>query len=128
MRDPVPQSHRTIVFVIDDDEAVRDSQQALLTAAGFRVHVFGTGEEGLREIPQLRPDCVLLDIHLPGMSGFEVLERITAEMPVPVILVTGRPGTTTPDRARARGAATMLEKPLEADRLIDAIDEAIRWH
>ena len=114
-----------MVFVIDDDEAVRDSQRALLSAAGFRVHVFGTGEAGLREISEHRPDCVLLDIHLPGMNGFEALERIVAETPAPVILITGRPGTTTPDHARARGAASMLEKPLEPERLIGAIGEAV---
>ena len=113
------------MFVIDDDEAVRESQKALLKAAGFTVRVFGSGEEGLREIPGYPPDCILLDIYLPGMTGFEVLDRIKAETSIPVILMTGNPGTTTPDRARARGATTVLEKPLEADRLIGAIDEAI---
>lgn len=121
----VRDSRRATVFVIDDDRAVRDSQRALLMDAGFAVRVFGSGEEVLREIPRLSPDCVVLDIHLPGMTGFEVLERITAETSIPVILITGRPGTTTPDNARARGAATILEKPLEADRLIGAIDDAI---
>ena len=125
MRTSDLRSRRTTVFVIDDDEAVRDSQQALLKARGFAVRVFGSGEEGLREIPGTSPDCILLDIYLPGMNGFEVLDRIKAETSIPVILMTGRPGTATPDSARARGAATVLEKPLEADRLIGAIDEAI---
>lgn len=115
----------TTVFVIDDDEAVRESQEALLKSAGFMVRVFGSGEEGLREIPGHPPDCILLDIFMPGMTGFEVLDRIVAETSIPVILMTGRPGTATLDSARARGAATVLDKPLEADRLIGAIDEAI---
>ena len=119
------QSRHTTVFVIDDDEAVRESQEALLTSAGFMVRVFGSGEEGLREIPAHPPDCILLDIFMPGMTGFEVLDRIVAETSIPVILMTGRPGTATPDSARARGAATVLDKPLEADRLIGAIDDAI---
>ena len=113
------------MFVIDDDEAVRDSQQALLKARGFAVRVFGSGEEGLREIAGTSPDCILLDICLPGLNGFEVLDCIKAETSIPVILMTGRPGMTTPDNARARGAVTVLDKPLEADRLIGAIDEAI---
>jgi FixJ family two-component response regulator len=125
MRETVLQPHRTTVFVIDDDEAVRESQRALLMDAGFVVHAFGSGEEGLPEIPGSQPDCVVLDIHMPGMNGFDVLERITAETTIPVILITGRPGTTTPDRARARGAAAMLEKPLEAERLIGAIGDAV---
>jgi DNA-binding NtrC family response regulator len=59
------------------------------------------------------------------MNGFDVLERITAETSIPVILITGRPGTTTPDRARAQGAAAILEKPLDAERLIGAIGDAV---
>ncbi len=125
MRETVLQPHRTTVFVIDDDEAVRESQRALLMDAGFVVRAFGSGEEVLPEIPSFRPDCVVLDIHLPGMNGFDVLERITAETSIPVILITGRPGTTTPARARARGAAAMLEKPLDAERLIGAIGDAV---
>jgi FixJ family two-component response regulator len=113
------------VFVIDDDEAVRESQKALLKSAGYAVRVFASGEEGLREITGYTPDCILLDIFLAGMTGFEVLERITAETSIPVILMTGKPGTATPDSARARGAKTVLEKPLEADCLIGAIDAAI---
>ncbi len=126
MRESDLRSRRTTVFVIDDDEAVRESQKALLKAAGFTVRVFGYGEEGLRQIPGYSPDCILFDIYLPGMTGFEVLDRIKAETSIPVILITGRPGTTTPDGARARGAATVLEKPLEADRLIGTIDEAVK--
>ena len=119
-------SRRPTVFVIDDDEAVRESQKALLKSAGFAVRVFGSGEEGLREIPGYPPDCILLDIFLPGMTGFEVLDRIAEETSIPVILMTGKPGAATPTGARARGAATVLEKPLEADCLIGAIDAAIR--
>ncbi len=59
------------------------------------------------------------------MTGLEVLDRIKAETSIPVILITGRPGTTTPAGARARGAATIFEKPLEADRLIASIVDVI---
>ncbi len=65
MRTGAQQSRRATVFVIDDDGAVRDSHRSLLTEAGFAVRVFGSGEEGLREIPAQSPACVVLDIHLP---------------------------------------------------------------
>jgi FixJ family two-component response regulator len=109
------------VFVVDDDAAVRDSLTTLLELQSFRVTAFGTCQDVL----QASADdamCLVLDIHLPGMSGFELVEAMNrTQRSLPTILITGRCDNAIRDRARALGVVALLEKPIDFDQLMAAI-------
>jgi FixJ family two-component response regulator len=113
------------IYVIDDDDAVRDSLRMLLEAEGFTVVDFACGAEFLR---LARPDghcCIVLDVNMPGMSGLELLDRIRGNTLIPVVLMTGGPGPATA-KAAARAGAVLLEKPFQQRELLDAIEENLR--
>jgi FixJ family two-component response regulator len=108
--------------VIDDDEAVLDSLQVLLLTEGLDVVTFQSGEAFLTALEDATYDCILLDIHLPGLDGFEVTERLQGvDFAGTVILMTGRPDNRIRRRAADRGVMTLLEKPVRSDALMDAI-------
>jgi FixJ family two-component response regulator len=110
------------VFVVDDDDAVRDSLKTLLELQSFAVKTFETCQDLLNSDLETAA-CLVLDIHLPGMSGFELMETMkrTKRM-VPTILVTARSDNAVRDRARALGAVALLEKPIDFNDLMAAID------
>lgn len=110
------------VAVIDDDEAVLDSLQVLLLTEGLDVETFQSGEAFLIALEDATYDCILLDIHLPGLDGFEVTERLQgSDFAGTVILMTGRPDNRIRRRAADRGVMTLLEKPVRSEALMDAI-------
>jgi two-component system, LuxR family, response regulator FixJ len=114
-----------MIFIIEDDEATRDSLRLLLECEGFEVSDFATAS-GFRSRHRPRPgDCLILDLNLPGIGGLELLEDLRREgNPVPVILITGRPTPANRRRAEQLGALAMLEKPYEADTLLDLVRQA----
>jgi two-component system response regulator FixJ len=119
------------VYVVDDDEAVRDSLAALLEPEGFVVSTFPSADEFLKGLEE-RPTppgsraCLLLDLHMPGKGGHELLEFVTRhEKSLPVIIMTGNADERTRSRAIAKGAANFLEKPVDADHLIAALLSAL---
>ena len=109
------------VFVVDDDDAVRDSLKVLLELQSFRVETFETCQDFLNaEVGDAA--CLVLDIHLPGMSGFELMEAMkSAKRSIPTILITARCDNAIRDRAKALGAVALLEKPIEFSGLMAAI-------
>jgi len=120
----IPSSHWRIA-VVDDDDAVRDSLAAVLTSAGHRVLTFSTGEDFLERGLDELPHCVLLDVNLPGADGWTVLEQVRGrEAGCAVILVSGR--IAPRDHSAATGAFEVLDKPVRASVLLDAIDRALR--
>lgn len=116
----------TTIYVVDDDDAVRDSIRVLLECEGFTVVVFASGADYLR---QARPDgrsCVVFDMHMPGMSGLELLDHIRRDkMTMPAIIMTGRPDSAI-GRAVDRAGAALLEKPFRGSELVDSIETALR--
>ena len=109
------------VFVVDDDDAVRDSLKTLLELQSFDVRTFETCQDFLKSAPS-DGACLVLDIHLPGMSGFDLMEAMKrARWSLPTILVTGRCDNAIRDRAKALGAVALLEKPIDLNELIAAI-------
>ncbi|HWA44219.1 MAG TPA: response regulator [Hypericibacter adhaerens] len=113
------------ICVIDDAEAVRDSLQLLLELESFTVKAFETCEDFLAWLPGKSALCLVLDLHLPGMSGFELLEHLAAEgRSYPTILMTGRSDRTVQQQARELGALTLLDKPIDFPRLMEALDQA----
>lgn len=120
------------VYVVDDDEAVRDSLAALLEPEGFVVSTFPSADEFLKGLEERHAPpgdcaCLLLDLHMPGKGGQELLEFVIQhEKYLPVIIMTGNADEKTRSRAIAQGAANFLEKPVDADHLIDALLSALR--
>jgi two-component system, LuxR family, response regulator FixJ len=116
---------RATIYVIDDDDAVRDSLRMLLEAEGYTVVDFASGAQFLRVERTDGHSCLLLDMHMPGMSGVELLERVRGNHPLmPMVVMTGRPGPATA-RAAASAGAPVLEKPFMGRELLDAIERSL---
>jgi two-component system, LuxR family, response regulator FixJ len=115
------------VYVIDDDEAMRDSLSFLLSAADFNVTLFETALNFLDALPGLAFGCVVSDVRMPGLDGIELLKRMKAgHCTFPIIIMTGHGDIPLAVEAMKLGAMDFLEKPFEDDRLIGMIDAAIR--
>jgi FixJ family two-component response regulator len=119
---PTPQ----MVCLVDDDAAVLRGLGLLLRTVGFVVEAFRSAEEFLRAPHAVRPDCLVVDIHLGGLSGFDLHDRLTAAgMSIPTIFITGHDDVATRERARRAGAAGYLQKPFDPHSLIAAIEGAL---
>jgi two-component system response regulator FixJ len=115
------------VYVIDDDEALRDSLLFLLDSAGFEVTLFETAQQFLDTLPSLSFGCIVSDVRMPGIDGIELLKRLkAAHSAFPIVVMTGHGDVPLAVEAMKLGAVDFLEKPFEDDRLIAMIDTAIR--
>jgi two-component system, LuxR family, response regulator FixJ len=115
-----------MVCLIDDDAAVRRALGLLLRTMGFTVEVFHSAEDFLRARHAVPPDCLVVDIHLGALSGFDLHERLVAAgISIPIIFITGHDDVPTRERAQHAGAAGYLQKPLDAHSLIRAIEGAV---
>jgi len=124
MRIGVPMNE---VFIVDDDPSVRAALAVVLSSEGFQVTSFGEGEAFLSAARARTPGCVLIDVHLPGCSGLDVLRRLDAQRyPAPVLVISGRGDIPTAIDAIRNGALDFIEKPFDpsavAMRVRDAID------
>jgi two-component system response regulator FixJ len=115
------------VYVIDDDEAMRDSLNFLLESSGFGVTLFDNAQSFLDALPGLAFGCVVSDIRMPGLDGIELLKRMkTQQSPFPILIMTGHGDVPLAVEAMKLGAVDFLEKPFEDDRLTSMIEVAIR--
>jgi FixJ family two-component response regulator len=115
-----------IVFVVDDDAAVRDAIKDLLESVGIRVETFSTGREFLVRKPVDAPSCLILDVRLPGTSGLDFqTELAAADIRIPVIFITGHGDIPMAVQAMKAGAADFLTKPFREQELLDAIHRAV---
>jgi two-component system response regulator FixJ len=120
-------SHRGNVFVIDDDDAMRDSLDFLLGSADFHVTLFESAHQFLDALSSAEFGCVVSDIRMPGIDGIELLKRLKAShSALPVVIMTGHGDVPLAVEAMKLGAADFLEKPFEDDRLIGMIDAALK--
>ncbi|WP_179402796.1 response regulator transcription factor [Burkholderia guangdongensis] len=113
------------IYVVDDDERVRNALSALLRANGRNVRSFASGREFL-SAP--RPDavaCLILDMKMPGMSGLEVQRFVTGDTQIPVVFVTGRGDVPSTVLAMKGGAVDFLTKPVDEQALMQAVDAAL---
>ncbi len=114
------------VLVVDDKEMMRDSVASSLTRAGFEVATAARAEEGVEQIARRRPDVVLTDLKMPGMTGIELLEQIRAiDEELPVVLMTAFGTIETAVEAMRLGAFDYITKPFEGDELIITIKRAV---
>ncbi|GAA4248040.1 MULTISPECIES: response regulator transcription factor [Azospirillum] len=116
----------SIVYIVDDDEPVRDSMKALLEACAFEVRDYASCQSFMDQYNGKPSGCLVLDLHLPVMSGLEFIERFGANLHgLPVIMVSGRGDPATFARAREAGVTAFLEKPFEEDQLLDAVQRLL---
>jgi two-component system response regulator FixJ len=119
-----PSTTRTI-YLVDDDEAVRDSFCVLLQGFGMEVLPFESAEAFLAAGPIARSACLVFDHHMPGMTGLDLLELLRANgNDTPAIIITGRADRVVQERARSAGVTALLDKPVDADTLLRAIKAA----
>lgn len=113
--------NRTI-YVVDDDEAMRDALGALLRAVGLPVQAFHSAQEFLDNFEPERAGCVLLDVRMPGMSGLD-LQRHLGERHqyIPILLISGHADVPMAVEAMKRGAVDFIEKPIQGDVLLDRV-------
>jgi FixJ family two-component response regulator len=120
-------AHRLLVAIVDDEEPVRKALRRLFLAAGIDVETFASGDELLESVKIHRPDCAVIDLHLPGLSGLEVQQRLVrAGVRLPTIIITGHDQSGVAERVLAAGASAYLRKPLDEERLLAAIESAVR--
>lgn len=114
------------IAVVDDEESIRTALKRLLRAAGLEAEGYASGQAFLDDAAQRRPDCVLLDLHMPSMSGQQILERIRQMAArAPVVVITGHDTPESREQCLAAGAAAYLCKPLDDRLLLNAISAAL---
>ena len=113
------------VAVVDDEEPVRKALMRLMRSVGLSVETFGSGPEFLKSIETRLPDCVVLDLHMPHMNGFNVQALLARKYAaLPVIIITGHDLPQARERAMENGASAFLRKPVFDRTLLDAISAA----
>jgi FixJ family two-component response regulator len=118
---------RPLVAVVDDEEPVRIAFRRLLQSANINVETFACGADFLDFLKTHRPDCVVLDLHMPQTNGFAVQAQLAeAGIRLPIVIITGHDTIETRARALAGGVAAYLRKPVNDQALLDAISAAIR--
>jgi two-component system, LuxR family, response regulator FixJ len=114
------------IYVVDDDEAVRDSLSMLLEARGYTSRGFASALEFLAAAPTLRPGCVIADIRMPGLDGLELQQRlIERRLAFPLIVITGHGDVPLAVRALKAGAVDFIEKPFAAETILDSVATAL---
>lgn len=114
------------VYVVDDDDAMRDSLEFLLAASGFSVRVFDSASSFLAALPAGQVGCVVSDVRMPGMDGIALLKHLRRTNPtLSVVIMTGHGDVPMAVEAMKLGAADFVEKPFEDERLIDTIRAAL---
>jgi len=114
------------VGIVDDDESVRDAISSLLRSAGYKTAGFASAEAFLQARSCAEPDCLVLDVRMPGLSGLELQRELhDLKSPIPVIFITAHNDDQVRATALQQGAAAFLGKPFNDDALLGAIDSAI---
>lgn len=114
------------IFVVDDDPAVRDTLSMVLTAAGYQVICFADGAALLAIARTRSPACILLDVHIPGKSGLDILKELHGEdYPAPIFMISGQGDIAMAVSAIKSGALDFIEKPFRGSELVARLDEAI---
>jgi FixJ family two-component response regulator len=123
----VPQADAPIVFVVDDDISVRESLDLLIRSEGWQSETFSTAQEFLARPRVLVPNCLVLDVSLPGLNGLELQNRVADERSdMPIIFITGHGDVPMTVQAMKAGAVEFLTKPFGDDVLLSAIRQALK--
>ncbi|OAS93421.1 response regulator transcription factor [Achromobacter dolens] len=117
-----------LVYLVDDDDAVRDALALLLRSVGLRSAGYGDPQQFLAQLSPRTIGCVVLDIRMPGISGLDVLARLAEASDLPVVMLTGHANVDLCRRAFKGGAMEFLQKPVDDDTFLDAVQTAVRGH
>lgn len=110
-----------VVFIVDDDAAMRRSLESLFRSVGLRVEVFASAQDFLRCTPPNLPSCLVLDVRLPGLSGLDLQRRMAeANLDIPIVFITAHGDIPMTVRAMKAGAVEFLTKPFRDQELLDA--------
>jgi FixJ family two-component response regulator len=122
----VPPDPRAVVFIVDDDISVRESLGSLVRFVGWQTETFESAREFLARRPLLAPGCLVLDVHLPDLSGLDLQQRLNeAQSEMPIIFITGDGDVPMTVTAMKAGAVEFLTKPLCDEALLEAIRSAV---
>lgn len=112
----------TVVYVIDDDESVRRALARLLRSADLDAETFSSADEFLNSPKQNKDSCILIDIRMPGSTGFDLQQKLAAsDIRIPVIVISASDNAQIRERARELGAVSFFRKPVDGQALLDAI-------
>jgi FixJ family two-component response regulator len=115
-----------VVYIVDDDEAVRDGLGKLMESIHLKVESFASAQEFLESYPRSGPGCLLLDVRMPGMSGVKLQDILTDEkITLPIIFISGHGDLPLAVEAVKKGAVDFLEKPVGDQVLLDRVQEAL---
>jgi FixJ family two-component response regulator len=115
------------VFVVDDDQAMRNSLKWLIETVGMSVETYASADEFIEKYSPERPGCLLLDVRMPGMSGLELQEYLAEQkIKIPVIMITGHGDVPMSVRAMKAGAVDFIEKPFNDELLLESIRSALQ--
>jgi FixJ family two-component response regulator len=124
MRDS--QESKAIIAIVDDDPSVREGLESLIRSAGWRVQTFASAQEFLARPHADAPNCLILDLQLPGLSGLDLQTRMAdVGLEIPIVFLTGHGNIPASVRAMKAGAVEFLTKPFDDEELLHAIQEAI---
>lgn len=116
-----------VIFVVDDDEAMRDSIHWLLESVSLSARMFSSANDFLNDGDLCQPGCILLDVRMPGMSGMELLEQLKDHgILQPVIIITGHGDVPMAVRALKCGAFDFIQKPFNGQELLDRVNAALK--
>ena len=127
MNDNNKMKPKPLIAVVDDDSSLRESTQLLLRSAGYRAEVFASAREFL-DSPRIdETACLMLDVRMPGMDGLELQRFLNeAQRQIPIIFITAHATENAEQRARKAGAVDFLRKPVNDERLLSAIQTALK--
>ncbi len=115
-----------LISIVDDDLSVCRALRRLVQSAGYTVETFASAREFLDSSPSGRTACLVLDVHLGGMSGFELSDRLAVDRAaIPIVFITAHDDALTRERARRASVAAYLPKPFDEQALLDAIRSAV---
>ena len=115
-----------IIAIVDDDASAREGLQSLIRSAGWRVQTFVSAQEFLSRRGAEAPSCLILDLQLPGLSGLDLQERMAeVGLAIPIVFLTGHGDIPASVQAMKAGAVEFLTKPLDEEKLFQAIQEAL---
>ncbi len=118
---------KTLVAVVDDDASFLRSVGRLLSSAGYAVAVFGSAQEYLAALPGIAPSCLVLDVHMPAMTGLDLQERLASQGQCPpTVFFTANDTPQTRERVRQAGSFGLLVKPFDKQDLLSAVAAAVR--
>lgn len=119
-------THETTVFIVDDDQEVRDALQLLMESVGLKVEAYSSAQGFLGQFDPDRPGCMILDVRMPGMSGLDLQAKLAQErLHPPIVIITGHGDVPMAVRAVQAGAVDFIQKPFNDQALLDCVHRAL---